>query len=585
MIFIDNRPKEKDQKMIDTEKAINEKFPAIKNKPGAGFIYKFLKFLTHEEEINHFIETNQHLKGFSFLDKILEHFNFSYRVSNRSLNRIPAEGRVIIVANHPIGSLDGLALLKLVHSIRSDVRIVANDLLNQVTPLQSLFLPIDNMSSDVTKAASHKQNYKAMLDSLNKEEALIIFPAGEVSRIGPKGVKDGKWKKGFLKLAERTQSPILPILIKAKNSALFYSLSSVYKPLGTILLSHEMFNKEDHEIAFHIGKPISYKNVINQEVDDHRLAKRFRKHLYNLGKKDKKKKKSLFNTYETIAHPINRKELKHCLYQSELLGETNDGKKIFLYEYEQDSPVMHEIGRLRELSFRSVEEGTGLSKDLDRFDVYYKHLVLWDENDLEVVGAYRLGECKNIIKDKGIEGLYTSTLFDLQPEIADYLPQAIELGRSFVQPRYWGRRSLDYLWFGIGAYLRTRPDTKYLFGPVSLSNAYPDEAKQLIVSFYSQQFGSLTALAKAKHPFLITDKYKGFFNGDYKTNFKKLNFFLDALNVKVPTLYKQYSELCDNNGSNFIDFSVDPDFSNCIDGLIMVSLDEIKPKKIKRYIG
>lgn len=575
--------------MIDTEKALNDKFPAIKDKPGAGFIYKFLKFLTHEDEINCFIDSNQHLRGFSFLDKILEHFNFCYRVSNRSINRIPAEGRVIIVANHPIGSLDGLALLKLIYSVRSDVRIVANELLSQVAPLKSLFLPVNNMSSDTSVSVSHKQTYKAMLNSLNNEEALIIFPAGEVSRISPKGVKDGKWKKGFLKLAEKTNAPVLPILIKAKNSALFYSLSSVYKPLGTMLLSHEMFNKEDHEIAFHIGKPIAYKSIEKLKLDKTTLAKRFRKHLYQLSGNDKKNgkqaHKKLFETIETIAHPINRKELKKALYQSEILGDTSDGKKIFLYDYDNDSPVMHEIGRLRELSFRSVEEGTGLSKDLDSYDVYYKHLVLWDDNDLEVVGAYRLGECRSIIDEKGINGLYTSTLFDLQPEMADYLPNAIELGRSFVQPKYWGRRSLDYLWFGIGAYLRTRPDTKYLFGPVSLSNAYPDEAKQLIVSFYSQQFGSLIDLAKARQPFELSDKYDNFFTGDYKANFKKLNFFLDSLNVKVPTLYKHYSELCDNNGSHFIDFSIDPDFSNCIDGLILVSLDEIKPKKLKRYIG
>ena len=146
--------------MIDTEKALNDKFPAIKDKPGAGFLYKFLKFLTHEDEINCFIESNQHLRGFSFLDKILEHFNFSYRVSNHSINRIPAEGRVIIIANHPIGSLDGLALLKLIYSVRPDVRIVANDLLSQATPLKSLFLPVDNMSSDNNGTVFHKQNWK-----------------------------------------------------------------------------------------------------------------------------------------------------------------------------------------------------------------------------------------------------------------------------------------------------------------------------------------------------------------------------------------------------------------------------------------
>ncbi len=574
--------------MIDIEKAVNEKFPVIKDKTGASILYKMLKTISHEDEINLFIESNQHLRGFSFLDKVLEHFNFSYRVSNHSINRIPSEGRLIIIANHPIGSLDGLALLKLISSIRNDVRIVANDILNQIEPLKSLFLPIDNMSLEESQLKLHKNNYKAMLACLAKEEALIIFPAGEVSRITPKGVKDGKWKKGFLKLAKKMNTPILPVLIQAKNSALFYGLSTVYKPFGTMLLTHEMFNKENDEIAFHVGKPISYKSTKKLELNNINLAKRFRKHLYRLGKKDRKKHHLLFETIETIAHPINRQELKKTLYQSEILGQTNDGKTIFLYDYESDSPVMHEIGRLRELSFRSVEEGTGYSKDLDKFDQYYRHIILWDENDLEIVGAYRLGECLNIIEEKDVDGLYTSTLFDLKPAMANYLPHAIELGRSFVQPRYWGRRSLDYLWFGIGAYLRTRPGIKYMFGPVSLSNAYPEEAKQLLLSFYIQQFGSLQNLAQAKSPYSINNKYNDLFKGDYKSNFKKLNYFLDALNVKVPTLYKQYSELCDNtnskNGSQFIAFNIDSDFSNCIDGLVLVSVEQIKAKKIERYI-
>ncbi|MCW8928960.1 MAG: lysophospholipid acyltransferase family protein [Gammaproteobacteria bacterium] len=571
--------------MIDIEKAVNNKFPEIKDKTGISILYKVLKTLTHEDEINLFIESNQHLRGFSFLDKVLEHFNFTYRISNHSINRIPSEGRLIIIANHPIGSLDGLALLKLISSIRNDVRIVANDLLNQIEPLQSLFLPIDNMSHDELQLKCHKNNYKAMLDCLAKEEALIIFPAGEVSRISPKGIKDGKWKKGFIRLSKKMNTPILPVLIQAKNSALFYGLSTVYKPFGTILLTHEMFNKENHEIAFHVGNPIAYKSAEKLKLNKNDLVKRFRKHLYQLGKKNKKNKHSLFETIETIAHPINRQKLKKALYQSELLGETKDSKKIFLYDYEDDSPVMHEIGRLRELSFRSVEEGTGHSKDLDKFDTYYKHIILWDENDLEIVGAYRLGECLNLIEEKGIDGLYSSTLFDLNPKMASYLPHAIELGRSFVQPRYWGRRSLDYLWFGIGAYLRSRPEIKYMFGPVSLSNAYPEEAKQLIVSFYTQQFGSLQELADAKKPYTISNKYCDLFKGDYKPNYKKLNYFLDALNVKVPTLYKQYSELCNNKGSQFIAFNIDPDFSHCIDGLVLVSLKEIKAKKIARYIG
>ena len=295
----------------------------------------------------------------------------------------------------------------------------------------------------------------------------------------------------------------------------------------------------------------------------------------------------MFNTVETVIHPVDVKAVKKALYQSHLLGETRDGKKIFLYEFQDDCPVMREIARLRELTFRTVEEGTGLSLDMDRFDVYYRQIVLWDDNDLEIVGAYRLGEGNKIMQTHGVEGFYTNTLFELQGDFVDLLPNSIELGRSFVQPRYWGQHSLDYLWYGIGAYLRERPDIKYLFGPVSISNAYPDPAKDLIIRFYQQQFGQNSPHAKARTPYVISDEREfglNDFTHDYSSNYKILNSELKKLGVKVPTLYKQYSELCIEGGCHFIDFNVDADFNDCIDGLIMVEIDKITPKKKQRYI-
>lgn len=567
---------------MNLKKSILDKQPGLDNLPGSKQLFSYLSKLFREDEINHFIKRNQHLRGFAFLDKILEYFNFTYQATANSLNNIPSEGRVVIVANHPIGSLDGLALLKLVRSIRPDVRIVANELLNRVEPLQSLFLPVEIMSGK----SNYKTQYKAMIEALENEEALIIFPAGEVSRIKPHGVRDGKWQTGFLRLAMKTKSPILPILIDAKNSALFYSMSTLFKPFGTAMLIHEMFNKENQELQFHVGKAVPFSEFCESELSNKQLAKLFRKQLYRLAKR---KKKSLFYTVETIVHPARRKLLKQALYSSTLLGETADGKKIFLYDYIPDCPVMHEIGRLRELTFRTVEEGTGKAMDFDQYDTYYRHLILWDDDDLELVGAYRIGECRQIIKDHGIEGLYTHTLFDLKQPLQDCLPEAIELGRSFVQPRYWGKRSLDYLWFGIGAYLRQHPEIKYLFGPVSLSQAYPSMSKDVIIAFYKQQFGTKHTKAVARLPYEMVSansaELQNEFTDKYKKSFAKLKKKLKQLGVKVPTLYKQYTEICEQGGCQFLAFNIDPDFNYCIDSLILVELDRLKEKKKLRYIG
>lgn len=574
--------------MLNIEAAINEKFPELTQKKTGKLALKVIKSLTHENEINDFIDSHQHLKGFAFLNEVLNYFNFSYKVNSDALSRIPAQGRVVMVANHPIGSLDGLALLKMVRSVRPDVRIVASDLLNNIEPLRSLFLGIDNISSK----ASHKTQFKNIFEALENEEAVIMFPAGEVSRIRPNGVRDGKWKAGFLKLAAKAKAPVQPIYIDARNSSLFYALSTLYKPLGTMMLVKEMFNKSHQQIEFFVSKPIPWKNIAKHDLPAKNLANKMRKQLYKLDKESKaikKGKQPFFTTEETIAHPVDSRAVKRTLKKAPLLGQTIDGKKIFLYDYEEDSAVMHEIGRLRELTFRTVEEGTGTPMDLDAYDTRYRHLVLWDDEELEIVGAYRLGECANLIKNEGMKNLYTSTLFELKPEMESYLPHAIELGRSFVQPKYWGKRSLDYLWFGIGAYVAQHPDIKYLFGPVSLSDAYPQNAKELIIGFFDQQLGSKQDLAKGLRPVELSKTNQQIaeeiFSGDYKESFKKLNALLDIEGVKVPTLFKQYAEVADDKGCRFIDFSIDPDFNACIDALILVELDKLKPKKRERYLN
>jgi putative hemolysin len=571
--------------MINIERTLVTHYPQLLAQPGAKWLIKLLRAITHEDEINEFIQANQHLRGFHFLDKVLETFQFDYQVAASELKRIPAEGRVVIVANHPIGSLDGLALLKLVRSVRPDVRIVANQLLSELEPIRSLFIPIDNLSGKV----SHKQQYKAMKQALEDDQALIIFPAGEVSRIRPNGVRDGRWKAGFLRLALKTNAPILPIRIEARNSALFYSLSAIYKPLGTAMLIEEMFKQEQRGLVFHVGKLILPKSLLKLERDQDLLAARFRKYVYRLGTPKKLRKTPLFEEVNTIAHPVDGKALRKALRTAELLGQTADGKHIYLYDLQDNCPVMDEIGRLRELTFRTVEEGTGLPSDIDAYDRYFRHLVLWDDESLDIVGAYRIGEGAKIVAEKGMTGFYSASLFELNEDLLPKLQQGIELGRSFVQPKYWGMRSLDYLWYGIGAYLKNHPDVQYLFGPVSLSAAYPEPAKQKILSFYWQQFGSKSPGVKGHSPYRLTESTltaaQADYGQDYITSFKRLNYQLEQDGVKVPTLYKQYTELCEQGGCEFHGFNLDEAFGGCVDSFILVSLDKVKPKKRQRYLG
>ncbi len=572
--------------MINVEAMLDNFLPDFRNKKKR--LYKttvtVLKKILHQDEINQFIDTHRHLEGLEFLDAVLDHFDFKYSLSNRDRANIPAQGRVIIVANHPLGSLDGLALLKMIAEIRPDVKIVATNVLSQVKPLENLFLSVDNLSTK----ANHIAGLKKILSTLRQEQAVIMFPTGEVSRIRPQGVRDGKWKTGFVSMAYKTSSPVVPVYINGKNSTLFYSMSTLYKPLGTLMLVMEMFNKQDQEISFRVGKPIPVDSMRLLDLPPKKIAKRMRKQVYRLAKNYKK---PLFETIENIVHPVNRKSIRDELKQSEFLGATQDGMEIYLFDYRSNSSVIREIGRLRELSFRQVHEGTGKPIDIDEFDRYYRHLVLWDDKQLEIVGTYRIGEGMHILAQQGVQGFYTNTLFELQGGMVSYLEKSIELGRSFIQPRYWGKRSLDYLWYGIGAYLQRHPQVEYMIGPVTLSASYPEAARHEIVNFYQQLFGYSNNLVKPRLPYdyPVSSDYAEFQHvkdeSDYKQAYSRMKVKLDKLGVRVPPLFKQYVELCKPGGCEFLGFNVDPEFSNCVDAMILVHIDAVYEKKRDRYIN
>ncbi|MGB7401401.1 MAG: GNAT family N-acyltransferase [Arcobacter sp.] len=567
--------------MVNVEKEIKKKFPKLDLE--SSFINKSLislaKRVVHEDSINEFLQTNAHKKGFEFVDAVLDNFDFDYTVSSNDMQNIPSSGKVVIIANHPLGGLDALCLLKLVGKVRKDVKIVANDFLAGIEALSSLFVPIDNY-----KRRQSKKDIKAIYDALNNDEAIIIFPAGEVSRATPKGIKDPVWSKGFLSFAQHCNAPILPILVDGKNSKIFYTISILNKTFSTLLLSHEMFKKKSKKISIKIGEIIPNENIMPKGINKRYLLTLYKKHLYAL----KKGKKSFFVTQKAIAHPESRQDIMNELKSSKIIGETSDGKIIYLYNYTDDSIVLKELGRLRELSFRSVGEGINKKRDTDKYDIYYEHIILWDREALEIVGSYRIGNGEFINSNLGVSGFYSSTLFEYKDEFLPYLNDSIELGRSFVQPKYWGSRALDYLWYGIGAYLKTYPQIKYMYGPVSISASLPKIAKDMIVFYYSHYFSSDKNLLESKIPYQYSIDLKSlkmmFELNDKKSDFKILKTSLSNMGIAVPTLYKQYSELCEEGGVNFQGFNVDPDFSNCVDGLIVVEIDKVKDKQKSRYM-
>jgi len=537
--------------------------------------------LLHEQEFVAFGDAYPHLQGIEFVEQVLDELDFDTRYKPKQIEHIPSEGKLVIVANHPIGSLDALALIKVLFGVRQDLKVVANRMLMSVTPMHSLLLPVDNLSG-----TSKKQELSNIHQHLKDEGAILIFPAGEVSRLGPTGIKDCKWNSGFLRIAKKANCPILPIYIKAKNSPLFYGTSMIYKPLASLLLVKEMFKQRQKSLEFEIGASIPPESYLIENLKDKEVVNLIRKQLYALTSK----KTLPLKTQTPIATSECRKELKKAIEKCQLLGTTQDGMQIYLYQYQGSSAIFRELGRLREISFRTVGEGSGKRRDIDKYDMDYQHLVLWDPSQLELVGAYRLACAQEIIDKHGRKGLYTDSLFSYSDEMTPYFKAGIELGRSFVQPKYWGRKSLDYLWYGIGAFVKNYPQYRYLYGAVSVSNALPDQAKAMLVHYYQHYYGTKHTIATPNNEFKATEQQikqcQSIFTGDdIKEDFVELKHVLANMGAQVPTLFKQYTELCEPGGVQFLSFSVDPEFNNCIDGLVLVDLEKVKAGKAKRYLS
>ena len=562
--------------MFSLDSVLDDLWPQARPAP---WQKSLLKRLFYEEEFQQFAANHRHLKGLDMVEQVLEHLDILCTVSARDLEQIPEHGPLVIIANHPTGTLDGLALLYAVSRVRRDVKVVTNRMLTHLEPLSSLFIPVDNMGGRTAKSSLVQ-----MEQHLQNAGVLIFFPAGEVSRPTRKGIRDKKWHSGFIKLAGKLRVPLLPVHIQAHNSLLFYASTLVSPTLSMLLLMQQMFRRRHSQLPIKIGQQIAWHHWHSATLSSREMAEQCRQHVMRLGKGVP----GVFKTQCAIARPEDRATLKRALAQAESLGKTSDGKTIYLWQRngQEDAPLLRELGRLREIAFRAVEEGSGKRRDTDCYDDDYLHLILWDEEDLEIVGAYRFMPTAMQIEKRGVEGLYSYSLFHYDDKMQDVLEHGIELGRSFIQPRYWGRRGLDYLWSGIGAYLARYPHYRYLFGPVSISGGLPPAARDLLVAFYRLWFPATHPLAASRQPYpaSLPDVLAQFGGVDYVDDLTKLKSLLGNLGCGIPPLYKQYSELCEPGGVQFIDFGSDPAFNNCVDGLVLVDLCYLKANRYQRYI-
>jgi putative hemolysin len=560
---------------------------------GTFFGWMLLKTL-RISKLNRIYERHKHKKDIEFLDGILGDFQIDFEIPEDDLNRIPKEGAFITISNHPLGGIDGILLLKLLVDKRPDYKIIANFLLHRIVPLQKYVMPV-NPFDDHKDSKSSVTGIKNALMHLSEGYPLGIFPAGEVSTF-----KDGRiivdkpWEEGAIKIIKKANVPIIPIYFHAKNSKLFYFLSGLSGTLRTAKLPSELLTQKNRVIKVRIGKPISVKeqNDFKNLEDFHQYLRKKTYMLANpyasehsfINAKNFKIPKSPARIIDPIDPKLIQKEI-NVLETKECLLFSSRGYRIYLADSKDIPNILREMGRLREITFREIGEGTNKSVDLDRFDQFYKHLFLWDDDNKKIVGAYRMGLGQVIFKKHGIEGFYVNELFKIEPELYDMMESTIEMGRAFIISEYQQKpMPLFLLWKGIIHVTLRYPEHKYLMGGVSISDKFSNFSKSLMIEFmkshYYDPFIAQYVYPKKEYKVKLNVADKDFVFDTTKADMNKFDKIIDEIepgNLRMPVLLKKYVK----QNARLVAFNVDPKFNNSVDGLMYIRIADLPDSTVK----
>lgn len=552
---------------------------------GSTLVAKLVMYIMRLNKINKLYSDAYNDDPQEFLERLINELGVTVEINEEDLQKIPAEGGFITVSNHPFGGLDGIILIQLLSRIRPDYKVMANFLLKKIVPIKDYFLgvnPFENLK-DVSSAGGLKE----ALRHLSEGKPLGLFPAGEVSayQADSNSVVDKEWSGSVLKLIRKANVPVIPIYFKGSNSLLFQMLGLIHPLLRTVKLPSELLNKKNRVIRLRIGSPISVETQ-NSFTDLGQYGKFLRAKTYLLGSSLEVKKffprsqqaeKHAEPLAKEVATDLLVREVDHI--REEYLLFTMKNYSVFCAPTMKIPNVLNEIGRLRELTFRAVGEGTNRSIDLDEFDLYYDHLFIWDNDERRIVGAYRVGKGKEIMEGYGVKGFYINTLFKIRKAMLPVLYESIELGRSFIVEEYQRKPlPLFMLWKGILYFLIKHPEYRYLIGPVTISGKYSEVSKELIMKFIMRNHWdrelAMCVAPRSKYRVVTNDPDVDVMVEASGKDIGALDKFIGDIepsNDKLPVLLKKYISL---NG-RLIGFNIDPKFNMCLDGLLILDLFDV----------
>lgn len=537
-------------------------------------------------KINRMYSPSAHLCDRDFTEHMLNVYGVTYDKNESELCAIPKEGPFMVVSNHPFGAIEGIILFDAIAHVRPDFKMMANFILANISNLKNVFIPVNPFTNN-PEWGSSVGGIKAAMEHLSLGNGLGVFPAGEVSRYnGNNYSEDIEWSVTISKLAKKAKVPVVPVYFDGNNSKKFYCLDKIHSMFGTAMLLNELYNKRNQHITMKIGKPI-LPSEIEAYDDPKKLAAYMRARSYALeANVNNAESQMLSSRLESLPPPLKsdmlHDELEKIRKKSYLF--TCAQYECFFADYDDIPNIMYEMGRRREEAFRAIGEGSGKKLDTDKYDTYYKHLILWDKEENRLVGGYRLGIGSDIVEQKGINGFYISSLFKLQEPFKEVLRKSIELGRSFVTVDYQKDiLPLMLLLKGLMMVAYRMKDVDYFIGPVSISNWYPKFYKSLMVEYISREFScdELKGFVEARTPF-----NKDFLRVDVDVllenniaSVEKFDRYLMKLSngdYRLPTLFKKYLKM----QSKFLCFNIDPDFHDALDGLLLLKFEDVPESEL-----
>jgi putative hemolysin len=533
-----------------------------------------------------------------FSARALDVLGIDVVVPEDSVAAIPRSGPVIVIANHPSGALDGLALLALTRRVRNDVRLLANCWLGLVPELRDMLVPVDVFGSRAPAVRRNGIALRSAIRWLERGRCLALFPSGEVAHEQlPDGrILDSPWRHTAAELAVRTRAAVVPVFIGARNSTLFRAAGRLHPLLRTALLPRELWSKRGSTVHVSVGSSIGPDEIASR-TDAAARTGFLRSHVEHLAVSAAAQRAGAVRPHRPMADDAPAAaegsrfrvaprglaaaiDANIAAIGSSLLIESG-AFQVFCASASELPAILPEIGRLRELTFRGVGEGTGLARDLDRFDQGYQHLFVWHRANREIAGAYRIGATDAL----GVQNLYTRTLFDYDESLLRQMGPALELGRSFVSPGYQRDYSpLLLLWKGISRLVARQPRYRRLFGVVSISDRYETTSRQILVKFlrHTRFDADLGRLVRARNPPPpppgdVVEAVTVERLADVCALIREI----ERDGKDIPVLLRQYLKL----DAKLLGFTVDPSFGNVLDGLVLVDLDRLEPAILSRYMG